>query len=143
MNISRRKNGFSLVSLMITIVIIGIVAKLGHSTFTEQVRRGKIVNGLSTLVSYTTRLEGYYLRSTSYGGTGCSAVLPAATDGFAFDCVVSGNGHAFTATATGTGSVDGFVYTLDQVGIKRTFKFMGVVLPDPVPTCWWIKQGAC
>lgn len=63
--------GFSLIELMITVVIIGILASIAYPSYQEQVRKSRRADGKSMLLETAQRLERCYTRFASYDNGGC------------------------------------------------------------------------
>ena len=143
MKTPKRTLGFTLVELMIAVVIVGIASKLAYGAFTDATRRSKMTTAFAITMSYAGLMERYFTTNNKYGTSTCGGTLPDPAEGFIFSCALGGGGQTYVATATGSGSVDGYVYTIDQLGARKTTKFNGVDLPSPLPTCWWQKQGQC
>jgi len=137
------KKAFTLIELLIAVVILAIVSKLAYGAFSDIIRRSKMTTAFAIAASYADLMERYYTTNNKYGSRACGGTLPASVEDFSFSCVLGTGGQTFVATATGSGPVDGYVYTIDQMGAKKTTKFNGVALSDPVPTCWRQEQGQC
>jgi type IV pilus assembly protein PilA len=89
----RRQSGFTLIELMITVAIVGILASIGLGQYRDYVLRAKlseVVLALSTCKAAVT--EGYLTMSQapSAGGWGCES--QAATTAFAGDVKSSSDG---------------------------------------------------
>lgn len=63
---SARRTGFTLLELMVTVGIIGILTALVMVTLTEQRRAGRDANRQLSLSEYTTSLQQYYSQSHTY-----------------------------------------------------------------------------
>ena len=113
----RQSRGFSLIELMIAIAIIGILMAIAVPTYREHVRRGAVEEALAQLSSGKTAIEIYFLDNRTYVG----APLPAGTSKFA---ITYADGEPTATTyelvATGSDNVSGFVYTLNEQGVKAT-----------------------
>lgn len=144
---SCRSRGFTLIELMITVAVIGILAAVAYPSYTDYIRRGKISQATSELGAMRVRLEQYYQDNRNYGSTAttCPGTLPTAP-AFTFSCVwgSSGTNQTFLATATGTaaGGMNGFTFTVNDANVQRTTAFVGATgLPV---NCWMKRQGdAC
>ncbi len=135
--------GFSLIELMIALAIAAIIGAVAIPSYRDHLQRSYLPEASSGLLLSALRLEQYYQDNRSYqSGTSCGVSLPAARR-FAFSCVPASNGQAFLLTATGVAqeAMQGFTFTLDQLGSART-----TALPDgwgnaPLE-CWITKRGA-
>lgn len=143
---SRRSRGFTLIELMITVAVIGLLAAIAYPSYTEYTRRGKVVEALGELTTMRVRLEQYYQDNRHYGSTAtsCGVAMPTQPS-FTFTCTwgAGGTNQSFLATATGKASagMDGYVYTVDETNAQRTTMFAGNAV---TATCWLRKKGdAC
>ncbi|WP_108944272.1 type IV pilin protein [Shewanella halifaxensis] len=91
-----KNKGFSLIEVMITVVILGILASLAYPSYVEYVAKGSRADGLSGLMKVANLQEQYYLDNRQY-----------ATDmtklGLAADPFVVENGF-YSIDSTGTAS---------------------------------------
>jgi type IV pilus assembly protein PilE len=139
------QRGFTLIELMVVVIIVAILAGIGFPAYTDYVRRGKITEAISGLSQQRVKMEQFFQDNRTYVGScvaGTAAPLPNATSNFTFSC--SGQTtSAYLVTATGIGSMAGFVYTVDQDNTRRT-----TGLPSGWSglgnSCWVIrKDGSC
>ncbi len=146
----KQQQGFSLIELMIAIVIVGILASVAIPNYRDYVIRSRIPEATAGLGDIRVRMEQFFQDNRTYPLDGCGATASAtklgvsAGDSFGFAC--SGmTATTYKVTATGTGSMTGFVYTLDQTN-GRTSTFSGAAATagysTPSPnTCWVTKKG--
>lgn len=140
----KAQKGFTLVELMIVVVVVSILAAIAVPAYSNYVMRGKITEATSNLASLRVSMEQYYQDNRTYlNGAACGVVMPVApaVQYFTFTCAATQN--AYTLTATGTGGMTGFTYTVDQANNKQT-----TAVPAGWGTatvnCWVTKQGgAC
>jgi type IV pilus assembly protein PilE len=135
----RQQNGFTLIELMITVAVIGILSAIALPSYSAYVVRAKIPVGLENLASYQARMEQSYQDTGSYGSTVCSATIPTISN-FTLSCTLTSAGQGFTAQVVGTGPVAGVSYSADQDGNHLTLSHPSGV---PSQSCWTIRGGTC
>ncbi len=137
--------GFTLIEMMITVAIIGILASIALPSYQEYVMRGYLVDATNTLADLRARLEQHYQDNRTYATVGaftspCTVIL--AQGKFTFSCTTPATDKVYTITAVGSGPVSGFSYTIDQSNTRTS----------TTPTAWggtnkpcWItrKGGTC
>ena len=139
----RKERGFTLIELMIAVAIVGLLAAIAYPSYTQYVRRGKIVEGLGELAALRVRLEQYYQDNRDYGSSasGCGVPMPSQPS-FTFSCTwrPGGTSQSFIATATGLASagMDGYVFTVNDSNEQRTTQFEGAAT---TANCWLKKRG--
>ncbi|MCL2872697.1 MAG: prepilin-type N-terminal cleavage/methylation domain-containing protein [Betaproteobacteria bacterium] len=138
--------GFTLIELIITVVVVAILAALATPSYIDYLRRGDIPAGLAELSNQKVKMEQYFMDHRSYEGQACTNINSVTAGKFTFSCVVtppaSFDSGAFKLTATGSGRVDGFVYTIDNKNVKVTVS-TGVWNKSSV-NCWILKKdGSC
>lgn len=144
--ITQKQTGFTLIELMITVAIIGILAAVAVPNYIDYMRRGAIADMLSELQDVKLRMEQRFGDNRDYASTSDAAkcAVPDVTkSNYVLNCVLTNGKQGFTFTATGGGSVAGFVYTANEAGTKTTTSLgagwsTGVTLPA---TRWITKKG--
>jgi type IV pilus assembly protein PilE len=135
------QRGFTLVEVMVTVGIVAVLASIAMPSYTAYVQRSKVPPGLDALSSYFTRMEQRYQDTGNYAnGTACGVALPTAAN-YTFSCALATTaGQAYTATATGTGALAGYVYTITSAGARNTTSH-----PKGTPTtaCWTVRGKSC
>ena len=134
-------NGFTLIELMITVAIVGILATIAYPAFSEYVVRSRIVDALGELGSLRIKQEQIYADNRNYGSsaTGCSGlVLPTSTY-FTFSCTWVTDDQSFLLTAAGKSgtALNGYSFTVNHKNEQRTTAFVGA---PSVPLNCWIKR---
>jgi len=140
----RQQRGFTLIEVMIVVAIVAILAAVALPSYTDYVKRGKIQEATTHLLSMRTKMEQYYQDNRRYDGA-CAAgtVAPLPTDQKYFTVTCGGFGptpsQTYIVTASGQGDMTGFVYTINQANARAT---TGV--PDgwtANASCWVTKKG--
>jgi type IV pilus assembly protein PilE len=148
---NRSNAGFTLIEAMITVAVIAILAAIALPNYFDYITRSRIVEAKTNLADMRTRLEQYFLDNRAYpNACVASAPGPAAAGNiylpgnqkfFNVTCSVL-TPTAYTATATGVGSMVGFIYTIDQAN-TRTTTSTGAWGKNS-PSCWVSKKsGEC
>ena len=125
----RVESGFTLIEVMIVVAVLGILAAIGIPNYSRYVTRGNLVEAGNALSEYRVRMEQFYQDNRTYQNAGglCGQAVPAALNNFGVACAITAAGQAFTATATGAGNTNGFVYTINQANVRAT---------TAIPTYW-------
>ncbi|HOB97090.1 MAG TPA: prepilin-type N-terminal cleavage/methylation domain-containing protein [Aquabacterium sp.] len=136
---AERRRGFTLIELMMTVAVVTLLAAVALPSYNAYVTRSRVPVGLEALSSHAMRMEQGFQDTGNYGTAGCRLAVPAAAN-FNLACSLTGNGAGFTTTATGSGPMAGYTYSIDQNGTRRT-----VAHPKGVPPsdCWSIKGATC
>lgn len=142
--VQRPTNGFTLIEVMITVAIIGILAAIAIPLYTDYVRRAYVSEALGTLAGMRPRMEQFFQDNRTYAGActaGTVAPPPAPTKGFDFACSDL-SATSYTITATGKSLTANFVYKLDQDNKRTTTSLdAGWTIPSGNP-CWVTSKGA-
>jgi type IV pilus assembly protein PilE len=139
------QKGFSLIELMIVVVIVGIIAAAALPAYQDYVTTSKLIEATANLSDAKVRMEQAFMDNRTYNAAGdgvtCPASILAASKYFNYTCAGL-SPTTFTVIATGTGSVAGFVYSINEANLRST-----VATPAGWggPQACWItrKGGAC
>lgn len=146
-----RSAGFTLIEVMITVAIIGILAAVAMPAYTDYLRRAQLPEAFAALADYRVKLEQYFQDFRNYGkadgdpcanGTNAPAwnnFVPSNRKYFTYSCTVVGTGYLLTATGS-AGRAVGHTYTLDHNNNQKTTKFKGATVDK---SCWLIKGQEC
>ncbi|TXT40102.1 MAG: type IV pilus assembly protein PilE [Comamonadaceae bacterium] len=120
-----RSGGFTLIELMVTVAIIGILVSVAMPSYTEYIQRSHRGNARNTLIQAAQWMERAATASGTYPLTANvpSGILAVEGDRYTV-AIVSTNGTSYTLTATrrtGTGQAQDKCgdYVLDQAN-RRT-----------------------
>ena len=138
-----RTRGFTLIEVMVTVAIIGILASVALPSYSAYLQRSKVPTGLDSLGAYFTRMEQRYQDTGNYynaASTACGVAVPTGVQNFTVACAITSAGQGFTATATGSGALAGYTYTITHQGTRAT-----TAHPKGVPStsCWSTKGTVC
>lgn len=102
----KKNKGFTLIELMITVVIIGVLAAIAYPSYTDYVAKGARAEALAALSNGANLQEQYYFDHRDYasdmGDLGFNA-NPYITDNSYYSVSSTVSNSSFTLTATAQG----------------------------------------
>ena len=140
----RKSAGFTLIELMITVAIIGILAAVAVPAYGDYVIRGRIPDATSALGAKRVQMEQYFQDNHTYApATAAPCVADTTTSRFfTFSCSVAGTATVYTLQAVGTGPMTGFNFTINQDNVKVTTMTAGAPSGwTGNASCWVTKKG--
>src|SRR6266513_6377180 len=151
----QRPTGFTLIELMVTVAVVAILAAIAIPNYTDYVKRGKITEATSALLSMRTKMEQYFQDNRFYAPPVGSPVLAPCTAGssvpvptlqyFSITCTVPDATH-YRIQADGTDStLVGLRFTIDEGNVRATTVTSGSPMDQagytPNANCWTIRKG--
>ena len=139
----RVQQGFTLMEVMITVVIVGILSAVALPAYNDYVTRARLNEAFVALGGAQPVAEQHWSNTRSYATFTAAGNPSFPKNGTYFDYSVSNaTASTYTLTATGKGKLAGFAYTIDQNGNRAT---------TSLPTGWtstaacWVdrKSGQC
>jgi len=130
-----RNNGFSLIELMITVGIIGILSSIAIPSYNDYVKKAYVVEATNALSTLNAKLEQHYQDNRSYQtvGTFTTPCVNQTIGNFSISCS-NLTATTFTLTATGNSRAAGFSYAINEKNEKSTVS---------LPTGWGSANTSC
>ena len=137
--------GFTLIEVMITVAIIGILAMVALPSYRDYILRGHLVDASNGLATIRAQMERHFQDNRSYATVGtfttpCAAAAATRTFNlFVVSCSGTPTATAFTLQAVGSGNVNGFTFTITEADVRAT-----AAAPTGWNTCatgWLLKKG--
>jgi type IV pilus assembly protein PilE len=146
-NPRRPSSGFTLIEVMIVVAIVTILAAVAIPSYRDYILRGQLVDGTTILSTVRANMERYYQDNRQYTNVGafkspCNSddVTARRQGSFTVTCSALA-ADSFTLIATGTGTTNGFVYSIDNTDAQATVT-VGGSWPQPTnKNCWVVKRG--
>ncbi len=124
--------GFTLIELMITVVIVGVLAAIAYPAYTDHMIKTRRSDGQTALLNMAASMEHYFTENNTYVGATPTALglTTASLQGYYNVTITQATATAFTLTATPQGA-----QTADTTCGALTITNTNVKGPNP-STCW-------
>ncbi|MDO9161340.1 MAG: type IV pilin protein [Methylococcaceae bacterium] len=129
----KKSTGFTLIELMITVAIIGILASIAYPSYQDSVRKSRRADAKGVLLGLANAMERRYTETNSYVGaagtpgtpadTGAPRIfeIPTETTSFYTVTISAANASSYTLSAVPTGAQTSDTcgtLTITQTGAK-------------------------
>jgi len=144
-----RWRGFTLIEVMITVAIVGILTAVAYPSYRDYTVRGALTDGINGLSTMRAQMERHFMDNRTYATVGAFTTPCASSPasgrtfgGFVVTCSVTPTAAGFTLLATGSGTSAGFGFTVTEAdGRATTAAATGW---NTCTTSWLTKRGqAC
>jgi type IV pilus assembly protein PilE len=115
----RQHAGYTLVEVMVAVGIVAIISAVAMPAYSGYVKRGRLTEAFTGLGAGQTAAEQFWANNRTYSGFDSAASFPKAGSNFTF-ALSEASASGYTLTATGKDMLNGFVYTIDQNGNRKT-----------------------
>src|SRR5262245_55051646 len=135
-----REAGYTLIEAIGTLLVLALLASLAISSFAGYAKRARVADALEQLDLFHTRMEKAFLDNGNYGVGSCAVVPPTGVQQFAFTCAMAADAQSYTARAIGSVSMTGYVFQIDEKGLRTTQAFPDATVPA---NCWMVERNKC
>lgn len=132
------QRAFTLIELMVTVAIVGILAAVAVPAYSEYVVRGRVPDATSRLATLQVQMEQFFQDNRTYANAPACTTDSSTSKFFDFSCA-SATATAFSLQAVGKDSMSSFTYTVNQTGSKATSSVPSGWSTST--TCWVTKKG--
>jgi type IV pilus assembly protein PilE len=140
------QRGLTLIELMVAVAIVGVLAGIAYPNYRDYIVRGHLAEASNGLATIRAQMERHWQDNRSYATVGTFITPCASTNAatrtfgnFVVSCSGTPTADTFTLLATGSGPVNGFVFSINQADVRATTS-----VPSGWSTCatkWILKKG--
>lgn len=111
---NKRQHGFTLIELMITVAIVGLLATIAYPSYLENIRKARRADAQAALIGMAAAMERFMVNSNgSYANAaGSGATLPAAATFYPAQVPIDGGAATYSLRIT---ALTGNSYTLSAI----------------------------
>ena len=132
----RKRKGFTLIELMITVLLVSIIALIASNTYSNYVRKGRRIDAINSLLSISLAEERYRTTNTTYGTLAqVWSSVTASTEGYYTLAISNVSATAYTITATATGDQANDAQNGTSCSPLTLTVSNGTITKSPA-TCW-------
>ena len=122
--------GFTLIELMITVAIVGILASIAYPSYQDSVRKSRREDAKGVLLGLANAMERRFTENNFYTGASGTAgtpadtgapriyTIPTATAIYYTITISAASASSYTLSAVPTGTDTCGTLTLDHIGVK-------------------------
>ena len=137
----RGADGFTLIEIMITVLIVGVLSAIALPSYRDYVTRARLAQAFVALGAAQASAEQFWSNQRTFAGFDGALSFPANMGNFSY-VLTAATPSTYTISAIGSGPVAGFIYTVNQSGNRATTGVPGGWTLSAV--CWSDrKDGAC
>lgn len=106
MNVNSRRHGFTLIEVMVTVIIVGIIAAIAIPSYIDQVRKGRRADAFDAMVLVQQQQERYRSQNLLYADQFEKLKAPSLSSGGHYTLALSdvtGIGYTLKATPSAGG----------------------------------------
>ena len=123
----QRTRGFTLIEVLITVTIVGILAAIALPSYDYVMTRSRIIEATTALGDMRSQMEKFFMDNRTYQSGGKCAIDAAMTtynavpsNKFALSCAGSATTYTITAAGAVGGPMVAFSYTVNELNVKTT-----------------------
>lgn len=127
--------GFTLIELMITVVVVGILAAIAYPNYQSYVIKGNRTDARTALLDASQALERCFTQYSKYNNSGCGPTFPVTSQQGFYSVTATRDASTFTLTAT---PVSGKIQASDAKCTTLTLTNAGVrgATGSATAECW-------
>ena len=129
---TKNAKGFTLIEIMITIAIMGIITAAAWPSFDRYQQKGRRADGIGALLENSSRLEKCIANHGAYNNASCTTTTPSKRNYYAITAVLGEETYTLTATAQNAQADDAECVTLTLTNLGQK----GSTGSAPVTRCW-------